>query len=145
MTTGSYWAVAQTVSKMEHIVRREIEKSNHGAFVPTYARHAVVDGRRSTKEHPRFTGYVFFHTSGEDYAGIPDIHGVYNVLSSACGKASPITVDEMKRIVMSHAAGDTETLPARYTKYYRPLAYTSVRRKSRKPRASKRISSFPVA
>jgi hypothetical protein len=26
----SYWAVAQTVSTMEHIVRREIEKANHG-------------------------------------------------------------------------------------------------------------------
>lgn len=141
----SYWAVAQTVSKMEHIVRREIEKTNHGAFLPTYARHALVDGRRLVKEHPRFTGYVFFYTSGDDYAGIPDIHGVYGVLSSACGKASPVSVEEMHRMVMCHASGDNETMPARYTKYYRPLAYTSVRRKSRKPRPGKRIRSLTAA
>ena len=141
-----YWAVAQTVSTMEHIVRREIEKANHGAFVPTYARHAVVDGRRTTKEHPRFVGYVFFHTSGEDYAGIPDIHGVYGVLSTASGKASEVTPEEMKRMMLTHATGEAETLPARYTKYYRPLAYLSVRRKnSRKPRPGKRIRNSAAA
>jgi transcription antitermination factor NusG len=142
----SYWAVAQTVSTMEHIVRREIEKANHGAFVPTYARHAVVDGRRTTKEHPRFVGYVFFHTDGEDYAGIPDIHGVYGVLRSVSGKASPVTGKEMHRMVVAHAAGDAETLPARFTKYYRPLAYLSTRRKnSRKPRPGKRIRNCAAA
>ena len=141
-----YWAVAQTVSTMEHIVRREIEKANHGAFVPTYARHAVVDGRRTTKEHPRFVGYVFFHTSGDDYAGIPDIHGVYGVLSTATGKASKVTTAEMTRMMLTHATGEAETLPARYTKYYRPLAYISNRRKnSRKPRTSKRIRNSSVA
>jgi transcription antitermination factor NusG len=142
----SYWAVAQTVSTMEYIVRREIEKTNHGAFVPTYARHAVVDGRRTTKEHPRFVGYVFFHTSGEDYAGISDIHGVYGVLSTATGKASEVTAEEMHRMTISHATGDAETLPVRYTKYYRPLAYISVRRKnSRKPRPGKRIRNCSAA
>lgn len=134
----SYWAVAQTVTTMEHIVRREIEKTNHGAFVPTCARFWKVDGREYSKERPVFGGYVFFLTKSDDWAGIPDIHGVYRVLSSR------VLDSEMKRMVVSHAAGEhNETLPPRYTKYYRaPEGY---RRKSRKPRASKRIRSFASA
>jgi transcription antitermination factor NusG len=143
--TAGYWAVAQTVSTMEHVVRRDIEKTNHGAFLPTYARHAVVDGRRHTKEHPRFTGYVFFYTSGNDYAGIPDIHGVYGVLRSACGKASPVTGDEMRRLMIEHATGAEETLAPRYTKYYRPPTKKSIRHRSRKPRPGKRIRNVTAA
>jgi hypothetical protein len=133
----SYWAVAQTVTKMEHLVRRDIEKTNRGAFLPTCARSGVVDGRPFVRERPLFGGYVFFLTDGDDWAGIPDIHGVYQVLTGR------VSAGEMIRAMVSHAAGDhNETMPARYTKYYRPLAYIrSASRKSRKPRASKRARS----
>lgn len=133
----SYWAVAQTVSRMEHLVRREIEKTNHGAFIPTVVRHWWVDGRRYTKERPLFTGYVFFMTDGGDWAGIPDIHGVYRVL--------PTRVDDgaMKRLVIGHICREhDETMPPRYTKYYRPSTIKELRekrrQKSRRPRRSKR-------
>lgn len=143
MSTEGYWAVAQTVSKMEHIVRREIEKANHGAFLPTRARHWKVDGRQYSKEYPVIGGYVFFMTSGDDYAGIPDIHGVYSVLSNPDGSAKRVHPKEMVRMMLAHASGqEDETLPPRYTKYYRPES--SARRKSRKPRASKRLRSFHI-
>ena len=139
MSTEGYWAVAQTVSKMEHIVRREIEKTNHGTFLPTYTRHWKVDGRDYVKECPRIGGYVFFKTSGDDYAGIPDIHGVYNVLSNPDGSAKRVQSAEMVRLMLRHACGNSEALPPRYTKYHRP---ETSRRKSRKPRASKRIRNL---
>jgi len=137
----SYWAVIQTVSKMEHIVRRDIEKTNHGAFLPTCARFWKVDGRDYAKERPLFGGYVFFLTNGEDWAGIPDIHGVYRVLSSR------VLEGEMKRMMLNHAAGEhNETMAPRYTKYFRPDRYlSSEKRKSRKPRPSKRARSSACA
>lgn len=134
MTTGSFWAVAQTVSKMEHIVRREIEKANHGAFIPTVARHWWVDGHRYTRERPLLTGYVFFLTDGEDWAGIPDIHGVYRVLPSR------VTDGEMKRLVIEHICRDhDETRDPRYTKYYRRPPIGRSRQKRRRPRPSRRL------
>lgn len=130
----SYWAVAQTVSNMEHIVRREIEKTNHGAFVPTYARHWKVDGRDYSKERPLLTGYVFFSTQGDDWAGIPDIHGVYNVLTSR------VQADEMKRLMIDHACGEHNVAgQPRYTRYYRAPTKKSVRYNRRRPRPGNRI------
>lgn len=142
MNVEGYWAVVQCVTKMEHIVRREIEKTNHGAFLPTYARHWKVDGRQYSKEHPVIGGYVFFKTGGRDYAGLPDIHGAYRVLSDAVdGSAIPVAPHEMVRMMVAHASGQHDkTLEAKYTKYYRPPS--SSRRKSRKPRASKRLRGF---
>lgn len=129
----SFWAAVQTVSKMEHLVRREIEKTNHGAFLPTCARHWLVDGRRYTKERPLFTGYVFFRTTGEDWAGIPDIHGVYRVLPAR------VEDSEMKRMVFGHICRDhDETMTPRYTKYYRPPPINERRQKRRRPRKSRR-------
>lgn len=140
MSTQGYWAVAQTVSKMEHIVRREIEKTNHGAFLPTCVRHRKVDGYQCSKERPAIGGYVFFYTAGDDYAGIPDIHGVYDVLKNPDGMAQRVLPREMVRLMVDHASGKhDETLAPRYTKYYRPQPSSSARRKSRKPRASKRV------
>lgn len=134
MEDKRFWAVAQTVSKMEHIVRREIEKTNHGAFIPTVARHWWVDGHRYTRERPLFTGYVFFLTDSDDWAGIPDIHGVYRVLSSR------VADGEMHRLVIEHICRDhDETKEPRYTKYYRPPQIDRRRQKRRKPRPSKRL------
>lgn len=146
MTTGSYWAVAQTVSKMEHIVRREIEKANHGAFVPTYARHWKVDGIDYAKEYPLVGGYVFFMTSADDWAGIPDIHGVYRVLANSNGSAKQVAEREMVRLVFEHAAGVHNRIDApRFTKYYRPDRIRVSKRKSRKPRPGNRLRNFSVA
>jgi len=147
----SYWAVAQTVSKMEHIVRREIEKTNHGAFLPTCAKHWKVDGRAYAKEYPLLLGYVFFLTKPDDWAGIPDIHGVYGVL--AADTTDPfgrpvrapmrVTDAEMARLVIAHAVGghDRES-EERFTKYYRPPTKKSIRHRVRRPRPGKRIRNI---
>lgn len=129
----SFWAAVQTVSKMEHLVRRDLEKTNHGAFLPTIARHWWVDGKRYSKERPLFTGYVFFRTDGKDWAGIPDIHGVYRVLPCR------IADSEMKRLVVGHICRDhDETREPRYTKYYRPPIIDRRQQKRRRPRRSRR-------
>lgn len=140
----SYWAVAQTVTTMEHIVRREIEKTNRGAFVPTYARHWKVDGRPYAKEYPLLGGYVFFLTTADDWAGIPDIHGVYDVLANSDRSAKRVTDTEMKRLLLGHATGQhNRTDPAKFTKYYRPAP--KAKRNSRKPRPGNRLRNFAAA
>ncbi len=147
MTTQGHWAVAQTVSKMEHIVRREIEKTNHGAFLPTYARHWKVDGRPYLKEYPLLGGYIFFLTAADDWAGIPDIHGVYRVLSNPNGSTMRISDKEMERLVLGHAAGDhNRTGEIRYTKYYRPeIDRPKQCKRRRRPRPGKRIRNLTRA
>jgi hypothetical protein len=131
----AYWTVAQTVSKMEHIVRRDIEKTNHGAFLPTYARHWNVDGRAYAKECALFTGYVFFMTEADDWAGIPDIHGVYRVPANPNGNAQRVADAEMLRMMLGHAGGEHNTRdPARFTKYYNPQRSEQQRRKRRRQR-----------
>jgi transcription antitermination factor NusG len=149
---ASYWAVAQTVSKMEHIVRRDIEKTNHGTFVPTCARFWQVDGRDYSRERPLFVGYVFFRTQADDWAGIPDIHGVYDVLSGpeyVGGEervAGRISDEEMERMVIGHANGShNETLPPRYTKYFTGIKSPAKRKSSRKPRPGNRLRNSHVA
>jgi transcription antitermination factor NusG len=136
-----YWTVAQTVSKMEHLVRRDIEKANHGAFVPTYARRWSVDGRSYAKECALFTGYVFFMTEADDWAGIPDIHGVYRVPANPNGRAHRVTEAEMALVVFDHAAGKHDWQgAARFTRYYNPQRSEQQRRNPirRRPRRSKR-------
>ncbi|PDT71722.1 antitermination protein NusG [Bradyrhizobium ottawaense] len=145
--TERYWTVAQTVSKMEHIARRDIEKGGHGAFLPTYARHWKVDGRPHAKECPLFTGYVFFMTEAEDWAGIPDIHGVYRVPANPNGKAQRVKDCEMARLVLGHASGDHNRTDApRYTRYYNPDRVPKPKRKGgrrSRPRRSKAARGQP--
>lgn len=149
--TQRYWTVAQTVSKMEHIARREIEKTNHGAFLPTYARSWKVDGHDYRKEVPLFTGYVFFMTEANDarqeydWAGIPDIHGIYRVPANPSGKAQRVTDEEMLRMFFGHIRGDhNEMAQARFTRYYNPDRAPKPKRKAvrrSRPRRSKSARS----
>lgn len=139
MAEQSYWAVAQTVSKMEHIVRREIEKTDRGAFLPTYAKCWKVDDRDYRKEYPLLTGYVFFLTGPDDWAGVPDLNGVYRVLSTANWTPCRVTDSEMTRLTMSHINRDHDRIAEpRFTKYYRPIVRPK-RKSSRKPRPGNRI------
>ncbi|WP_441235643.1 transcription termination/antitermination protein NusG [Bradyrhizobium sp. 930_D9_N1_4] len=141
-----YWTVAQTVSRMEHVVRRDLEKADHGAFVPTYARRWSVDGRSYAKECALFTGYVFFMTDGDGWAGIPDIYGVYRVPANPDGKPHRVKPAEMLPIVLGHAAGDHDKQePARFTRYYNPQRAERQRRDPvrRRPRRSKRARANP--
>lgn len=147
--TERYWTVAQTVSKMEHIARRDIENGGHGAFLPTYARSWKVDGHEYRKEIPLFTGYVFFMTEADDargeydWAGIPDIHGIYRVPCNPNGKAQRVTDQEMMRMFIGHVHGHyNERAAPRYTRYYNPGRRALPRKKSRKPRPGKRLRNI---
>lgn len=150
MAVESFWAIAQCVPKMEHIVRRDIEKAGHGAFLPTCARFWSVDGKEFSKERPMFVGYVFFLTNGEDWAGIRDIHGVYAVPAGpAFGKEdswTPMRVrpSEMQRVMIDHASGaHNETLEPRYTKYYRGKPKTKRKEhRRRRPRPGRRLRNI---
>lgn len=139
--TERYWAVAQTVSKMEHLVRRDIERANHGAFIPTYARSWKLDGHDYRKECALFTGYVFFMTGSKDWAGVPDIHGVYHVPANPCGKAHRVRDDEMLRMFFGHVVGLNDRTDApRFTRYYnpdRPLPKSKNKSRRSRPRRSK--------
>lgn len=141
MTRG-YWTVAQTVSRMEHLVRRDLEKTGHGAFLPTYARFwGDKHGVPCAREYPLFQGYVFFRTQHDeggnyDWAAVNDIHGVYRVLSDANGNAKRVQDGEMMRMVYAHAAGDynrIEVLPRA------PNGQFKRRVRRRRPRPGKRI------
>lgn len=129
-----FWAAVQTVSRMEHIVRREIEKTNHGAFLPTYVKFWKVDDKDYSKECPLFTGYVFFLTRPDDWAGIPDIHGIYRVLPC---KVRP---EEMQRLMIGHATDDHNVVaPPRFTRYYQKPTKKVARYRRPRPRPGKRV------
>jgi transcription antitermination factor NusG len=144
MSKESYWTVAQTVSRMEHLVRRDIEKTNHGAFLPTYARlWSDKHGLPCAREYPLFRGYVFFLTQTDergdyDWSGINDIHGVYKVLSDANGIAKRVDASEMLRMMIGHATGDHDEIVV-------PPISRRKRRRRPRPRRSKayRASTVP--
>lgn len=143
--TQRYWTVAQTVSRMEHLVRRDIERTNHGAFLPTCARRQLIDNKLHVKERPIFTGYVFFMTTSDDWAGIPDIHGVYRVPFNANGTAQRVLDGEMKRISVAHAAGEfDEMMPPRFTRFYGPpIERPKHKRRRTRPRKSRQFRETP--
>jgi transcription antitermination factor NusG len=145
-----YWAVAQTVSNMEHVVRREIEKTNRGAFVPTYGRFWKVDGEHCAKEYPLIGGYVFFVTSPDangdyDWSEVNDIHGVYRVLSGPDWEARRVREPEMARLVLGHLKGAHNKISEpKFTRYYNPqTAPKSKRVRRQRPRRSKQFRTKP--
>jgi hypothetical protein len=101
-----------------------------------------VDGRSTRKSARLIGGYVFFLTSGDDYAGIPDILGVYRVLTEPGRDACRVPSTEIRRLVLV-AHDHDETLPRSIYEIL-PAARAYIRSavtKSRKPRASKRARS----
>lgn len=124
-----YWAACQTITGREHVVRAEIEKMDRGAFLPTYVRSCVKDGKLSAGERAAVPGYVFFRAGHDDWAPVQDIDGVIGVLSNGY-RAMRISHEDMARMVIGHAVGS-------HNRFEAP-APARDRRKSRKPRPSKR-------
>lgn len=101
-----HWAVCRTFSFRVHRVRPEIEKTNHGTFLPTYARAWVRDGELCIRERLLMPGYLFFMTKPKDWADVRSADGVHQVLFQAKnGRASRVLPDEMARMVVDHATG----------------------------------------
>lgn len=104
MTEESHWAVCRTFSSRVHWVRPEIEKTNHGTFLPTYARVWSSDGKLSCRERVLMPGYLFFLTTPDTWGEVANTEGVYGVLANN-GKASRVSDKEMYRLVMGHVGG----------------------------------------
>lgn len=129
-----HWAVCRTFSFRVHRVRPEIEKSNHGTFLPTYARAWVRDGELCLRERLLMPGYLFFMTDPEGWADVRDVEGVHQVLSNN-GRASKVLPSEMARMVLEHATGvhNEANLSGMNVRPRDPK-----RQRARRPRASRR-------
>jgi transcriptional antiterminator NusG len=131
-----FWAACRTFTGREHVVRAKIEESDRGAFLPTYVRSWVSGGRASAAERAAVPGYVFFRANSDDWPPVRNIDGVLGVLMNG-EKIMRISGNEMVQIVLDHAAGTHN----RFEGCFAPRS-RSTRRKSRKPRPSKR-ARFP--
>jgi transcription antitermination factor NusG len=134
MNASPHWAVCRTFSNRVHWVRPEIEKTNHGTFLPTYVRVWASDGKLSCRERALMPGYLFFMTEPDRWGEVKNVEGVFDVLSNN-GKASRVSDREMCRLVMGHLSGDFNDIDM--TGLER-LAEKQRRRRNRRPRASKR-------
>ncbi|MGY3609913.1 MULTISPECIES: transcription termination/antitermination NusG family protein [unclassified Bradyrhizobium] len=126
-----YWAACQMVSGMERKVRTEIEKLERGTFLPAFMRTRITRGRKSDHALAAVPGYVFFRTDSKGWSQIRHIEGVQRVLVSD-EKAIPVANDEMMRMVLQDFCGELNDAVISA-----PIA-TKSRRRSRKPRPSKR-------
>jgi len=131
-----YWAVCRAFSNRVHWLRPEIEKTNHGTFMPTYVRVWSSDGKLSIREKALMPGYLLFKTKPRLWGEVKNVEGVYDVLSNN-GKASRVTDEEMRRLVLGHILGeanevDLEGLERQFARQ------KSKRDRARRPRASRR-------
>lgn len=135
-----YWAACRTVPGREHIVRAEIEKTERGAFLPTFARSWISDGKISARESVLMPGYVFFKTDAQGWGGVSAIDGVHDVLSYSTADdrhlAKRVSDQDMLRLTLGHATGDYNRIDAPITC---ELPVRRERKSSRKPRCSNRI------
>lgn len=129
-----YWAVCRAFSNRIRWLRPEIEKTNHGTFMPTYVRVWSSDGKLSIRERALMPGYLFFMTKPKMWGEVKNIEGVYEVLSNN-GKASKVTPEEMHRLVLGHILGDANEVDLAGLERQHAR---SERKKSRRPRASRR-------
>jgi N-methylhydantoinase B/oxoprolinase/acetone carboxylase alpha subunit len=127
----TYWAVCRTFSNRVHRVAPEIEKANHGTFLPTYARVWSSNGKLSARERVLFPGYLFFQTDATGWGAVSEIDGVDEVLAHG-ERASRVTDDEMCRMMISHATREHDERDTT------GLERTARRKRYRRPRASKR-------
>ena len=94
MTDIVYWAVAECLTQRLAKAQEEIP----GAFVPSYTKRTLRDGRPWDKRDlPRFCQYVFFPTTGQDWRHVANTDGVYRVLRDG-ETARRVTDAEMNRI-----------------------------------------------
>jgi transcription antitermination factor NusG len=127
----TYWAVCRTFSNRVHRVMPEIEKTNHGTFLPTYARVWSSGGKLSARERVLFPGYLFFQTKADGWAEVSEIDGVDGVLAHG-ERASRVTDAEMVRMVISHATREHDERDTT------GLERATRRKRYRRPRQSRR-------
>lgn len=135
----AYWAACRAFSNRVHWLRREIEKTNHGTFLPTYVRVWASDGKLSMRERALMPGYLFFMTEGDKWGEVKNVEGVFEVLSNN-GRASRVSDSEMQRMVLGHILGDTNDINLDGLERRR----SPRRKRARRPRRSKRARGGDV-
>lgn len=136
--SDQHWAVCRTFSNRVHWVRPEIEKTNHGTFLPTYVRAWASDGKFSCRERALMPGYLFFMTEPKRWGDVANVEGVYGVLTRHNERgeliAGMVTEAEINRLVLGHIRGDFDDINLDgIERVSQPR-----RKRHRKPRASKR-------
>ena len=127
-----YWAACQVFSSEGHKVRAEIEKSDRGAFLPTFVRVKYIGGKKYVQELPLLSGYLFFMTEPSKWGDVPEIEGVLRVLASG-NIASRVTDEEMYRLTLDHALGMHNQIQSGYQPHKRNS------RRRRRPRPGKAL------
>jgi transcription antitermination factor NusG len=129
----AHWAVCRAYSSRVHIVRSEIEKTEHGTFLPTYAKVRASDGKLFCRERPLMPGYLFFFLPDpKRWTDVKNVYGVFDVISNNEG-ASKVTDLEMHRLVMGHITGAHNDVDISGLQHDRRQP-----RSGRKPRPSRR-------
>jgi hypothetical protein len=132
-----YWAACRATPGREHLVRSEIEKLNHGAILPTYARTWISDGKVSCRETVLMPGYVFFRTEPKGWGAVSNIAGVEGVLSYVTKAddvmAKRVSDVEMARLIVGDFTGDHDCIQTD------PTSERRERVRRRRPRPGKRI------
>jgi transcription antitermination factor NusG len=129
-----HWAVCRTFSNRVRWVRPEIEKTNHGTFMPTYVRVWASDGKLSCRERALMPGYLFFFLPDPDrWSEVKNVEGVFDVISNN-GRASKVTEQEINRLVLGHIRGEYNDINLDGLERTRGPR----RQRQRRPRASKR-------
>ncbi|MEH2501223.1 transcription antitermination factor NusG [Bradyrhizobium sp. AZCC 1578] len=131
-----HWAVCRAFSNRVHWLRPEIEKTNHGTFMPTYVRVWSSDGKLSIRERALMPGYLFFMTKPKLWGEVKNVEGVYDVLTNN-GKASKVTPDEMQRMVLGHILGTANEVDLAGLERQR-VRQNAKRDRARRSRPSKR-------
>lgn len=129
---NAHWAVCRVFSSRVHIVRTEIEKTDRGTFLPTYAKVWVADGKLCVKERALMPGYLFFKTEPASWSEVKNVYGVFDVLNNN-GQASRVTDAEMQLLVMGHVTGEHNDVSLEGLDRLRPD-----RKRRRRARPSKR-------
>lgn len=127
-----YWAACQIVSHQAHLIRADIEKANHGTFIPTYVRVKYVKGTKYAQELPLLPGYLFFMTEPDQWSEVANINGVLDVLADGLVPRR-VTDEEMSRLTLEHAMGMHNNIQSGY----QPRKKNSRRR--RRPRHGKAL------
>jgi hypothetical protein len=138
MIDEEHWAVCRTFSNRVHWVRPEIEKTNHGTFLPTYVRAWASDGKFSCRERALMPGYLFFMTEPDRWGDVKNVEGVFDVLTKYDPRgrlvAGRVTEAEINRLVLGHIRGEFDDINLDGLERVRQPR----RRRHRRPRASKR-------
>jgi transcription termination/antitermination protein NusG len=98
-----FWYAVWTRSRHEQVVREQLERKGHEAFLPTVARWSRWKDRRKKIDWPLFPGYCFARFEPGHRLSVLTCSGVVNIVSFD-GDIAPIPeqeIDAIRRLVES--------------------------------------------